>query len=203
MNNLFSYLLYVYFADAAVKLVKVAVKLDERGSQHVGALLYDLMEDRAFEYLTALLPQHLSGGVVIAVDELADVVVIDKEKAEPAPKWVPDKSISDFDTRHLTDEQQKVARAIITAAKAEYAGGCRAFYTPQEWQARGEEYGCDSVLVVVHDGGDLAAAFNPAYEDDKTEEAVCKALKAAGYWAEACTCWYTAIYPSITSEKIE
>ena len=76
-----------------------------------------------------------------------------------------------------------------------YDGGCRTFYSPEAWRERGERYGRESCLIVVHDGGDYAYAFNYAYGDSKLMEAMREALNAEGYYAEACTGWYTAIYP--------
>ena len=77
-----------------------------------------------------------------------------------------------------------------------YDGGCRTFYSPEEWAARGESYGRDSCLIVVHDGGDYAHAFNYAYGSMTLRESMREALGAEGYYAEACTGWYTAIYPT-------
>ncbi len=77
-----------------------------------------------------------------------------------------------------------------------YDGGCRTFYSPEEWRARGEHYGRESCLIVVHDGGDYAYAFSHSYGDSVLMEAMREALDAEGYYAEACTGWYTAIYPA-------
>jgi hypothetical protein len=78
--------------------------------------------------------------------------------------------------------------------KAPYTGGCRPFYTPAEWRERGEEYGLSSELIVVHDGGDYALFFNYAYGAYSAIDAMDTALREAGYYAESCTSWYTAIY---------
>lgn len=72
-------------------------------------------------------------------------------------------------------------------------GGCRTFYSPQEWQARGEKYGLESVLIVCHDGGDVASFFDGNYI---RMESMQEALERVGYWAQPCTSWYTAIYRS-------
>lgn len=87
-----------------------------------------------------------------------------------------------------------VIRRFLKAYMYEYTGGCRAFYSPQEWKERGEEYGTDSVLVVVHDGGDLAYVFNMARASSNVFEAVNEALSRAGFHLEPCTGWYGAIY---------
>lgn len=97
-------------------------------------------------------------------------------------------------------EIKKICDTIISTVESvtgedATAGGCRAFYTPQEWIERGEVYGCNSTLIVVHDGGDLA----PFFDFDRGRYSLCeqmrKALHKIGYMAEACTCWYTAVYP--------
>lgn len=91
------------------------------------------------------------------------------------------------------------ADVILNTARAACGGeistgGCRAFYSPAQWKDRDEEYGTKSLLVVVHDGGDLARFFNHDYMDYKAIEQMDKALRAMGVYAESCTCWYTAIY---------
>ena len=93
-----------------------------------------------------------------------------------------------------TEEQARIHATIVKVIgpKAR-SGGCRGFYTPQQWRQRGEEFGLDSALIVVHDGGDLAPYFNYAYERERLREKMNKALKAIGYYADPCTGWYTAI----------
>ena len=76
-----------------------------------------------------------------------------------------------------------------------YTGHCKAFYSPQEWRDRGEEWGRSSLLVVVYDGGDLMSAFDYNCSDelpDKLQER----LMEAGFFFERCTSWYSAIYKS-------
>lgn len=85
--------------------------------------------------------------------------------------------------------------AVLNDAPYELStGGGRAFYTPEEWRARGEQYGRESVLIVVHDGGDHAHYFNPDYEGHHAKSIMDKALDKIGCYAEPCTCWYTAVY---------
>jgi hypothetical protein len=93
------------------------------------------------------------------------------------------------------DVTKKICDTIIDVVGEDAcAAGCRAFYTPEEWMARGERYGLNSILIVVHDGGDLAPYFNYDYGRYELTEKMRKALKKIGYWSEACTSWYTAIY---------
>jgi len=96
------------------------------------------------------------------------------------------------------DELGQKAHAAIVAElvrhRMTYTGGCKAFYSPAEWKARGEDYGLKSVLVVVHDGGAHAPAFNWDYGFDKAVEDMRKALEAVGCFVEQCTSWYSAVY---------
>ena len=87
-----------------------------------------------------------------------------------------------------------ISHATERLGETPYTGGCRAFYTAQEWAARGERYGTRAELVVVHDGGDLALFFNPDRGGWESTEAMNTALMQMGYYAEPCTGWYTAIY---------
>jgi hypothetical protein len=87
----------------------------------------------------------------------------------------------------------KHARGILSDASG---GGCRAFYTPQEWRERGEQYGLSAELIVVHDGGDLNDFFSYDSGYYTLVEGMNEALSAVGVYAESCTCWYTAIYPA-------
>jgi hypothetical protein len=92
------------------------------------------------------------------------------------------------------DEARRVAELVLRVTGAKDGGGCRAFYTAGEWQSREEKYGLGSVLIVVHDGGDLAPWFNPSYGHPLLRDNLQQALRQHGYYAEACTCWYSAIY---------
>lgn len=73
-------------------------------------------------------------------------------------------------------------------------GGQRAFYSPQEWDRRGESYGLNSILIVSFDASDLSLFF--AYEEEQYSliAQMDAALAASKFWAEQCTLWYAAIY---------
>lgn len=98
----------------------------------------------------------------------------------------------------LSPEGLDAANAILNLVRGReghvHTGGCRAFYTPAEWAARGEEYGLRAELIVVHDGGVLARYFNPSYGRFSALNAMFKAVEAVGLRVEPCTAWYTAIY---------
>jgi len=94
-------------------------------------------------------------------------------------------------------------------------GGCQTFYSPKEWEDRGEEYGIGSKLIVVYDGGDMRPYFNmdaaydghcmlaEFYEDVgdsllndpyHSYESMQSALRKEGLYFEECTNWYAAVY---------
>jgi hypothetical protein len=73
-------------------------------------------------------------------------------------------------------------------------GGGGRFYSPQEWKGRDESYGLDSLLVITHDGGAHAAAFNIDYECYDLMEELREKLAAIGVFSEKCTSWYSAVY---------
>ena len=108
------------------------------------------------------------------------------------------KTMSDFDMPSGLSQNGKTAYNTIMAFLSEksmnYSGGCKSFYSPEEWQDRGEQYGLQSKLIVVHDGGDLAPIFNLDYERYNLHDEMQSKLAEAGLFAEACTSWYTAIY---------
>lgn len=72
-----------------------------------------------------------------------------------------------------------------------YTGGCKAFHNPASWDG---DYGKDSVLVVVYDGGSVGSAFDFDREDYATIEAMQSELAKLGLFSEQCTSWYSAIY---------
>ncbi|MGI6797689.1 hypothetical protein [Gordonia sihwensis] len=76
-----------------------------------------------------------------------------------------------------------------------YTGGCIPLRSPREHRdVFGEDYGNDSELLIIHDGGNHAPAFNYAYEDDETRAALAELLEGFGYHIEQCTSFYSAVY---------
>ncbi len=106
-------------------------------------------------------------------------------------------STKDFSTDHLTGEAKKLAEAINAFLRDAYrepdGGGCRAFYTPEEWSERGEPYGHGGVLVLVHDGGDLWPFCNWD-EGYVLPERFTAFLKGLGYWIEQGTSWHSTVF---------
>jgi hypothetical protein len=98
----------------------------------------------------------------------------------------------------FTDEQKKIILQITTIVervrKNPLEPGYKVFYSPEEWAERGELYGKNSELIVMHDGGDHAAFFNLDYMKYDLHDMMQKELEKLGYYAEQCTSCYTAIY---------
>ena len=94
----------------------------------------------------------------------------------------------------------KKAHEAIMAVLQKYdcarSGGCKVFYSPKEWKARGEQYGLKSQLIVVYDGGDHRRFFNMDEEEYKLWDEMHDALGKVGVYAEECTGWYAAVYES-------
>lgn len=107
----------------------------------------------------------------------------------------------DFSTETLDGEALEAAKIIMSAMTSNFpndwelsGGGCKVFYSPEEWQERGERYGDGSVLVVTYDGGDHKTFFNYDYECNDSIAAMDNALLKAGYNHEPINHWSTAIY---------
>ncbi len=77
-------------------------------------------------------------------------------------------------------------------------GGCKAFYTPEQWEARGEDHDeAGAVLVLVHDGGDLGPYCNPAYEDERAFKRLGTVLASLGYRLGDGHGWWVPVYPIV------
>lgn len=99
----------------------------------------------------------------------------------------------------LCADGQTAARCIqafLVSKNISYHGGGGKFYTPQQWADRGESYGTRSLLVITHDGGDHAGAFNLDYGQYALHDELQNMLRAQGLFVEGCTSWYSAIYRS-------
>jgi hypothetical protein len=106
----------------------------------------------------------------------------------------------DFDIpSDLSPKAKKIAKAIVTLAKRMFGsdtsgGGCRAFYSPEDWvRKEGRQIDDEVVLVVVHDGGDMGPLFNYDYLGS-THKRAKAALKKLNTHAENQGSWYTFIY---------
>ncbi|MEB3023005.1 MULTISPECIES: hypothetical protein [Mycolicibacter] len=92
-------------------------------------------------------------------------------------------------------EVAETIRQFLSDKELQYHGGGGRFYSPAQWHDRGEEYGTNSLLVITHDGGDHAPAFNLDYGHHTLHEELQKLLTDKhGVFIEACTSWYSAVY---------
>lgn len=92
---------------------------------------------------------------------------------------------------------KEAARLILDFLLAEGLTGtcgCRAFYSPQEWKQRGEEYGHNALLILVYDGGDITTCMDPAKGQHDLVDRFSDNLEQNGFVLEPCTHWYSAIY---------
>lgn len=96
-----------------------------------------------------------------------------------------------------------IVKQYLIDNKLTFTGGCKLFYSPQEWNERGESHGLTSVLVVVYDGAAAgrALSFDKAYESARPGfdcyallENLQDKLRENGLFFEQCTTWYSAIY---------
>ena len=99
----------------------------------------------------------------------------------------------------LSADGRAAAKAIVSfLAQRDLldTGGCRPFYSPTQWAERGEIYGLGSLLIVVHDGGDHAIAFD--WNRDFGRYEMIEALEShlrPHFYVSQCTSWYSAVYP--------
>lgn len=91
-------------------------------------------------------------------------------------------------------EAIRIILEVLAAHEITYTGGSKAFYSPAEWKAKGEQYCQNALLVVVYDGSALARCFEYAKEDYAAIEAMDAALRAADMYPESGTHWYAGIY---------
>jgi len=79
--------------------------------------------------------------------------------------------------------------------------GQQVFHNPKEW--RSSDYGHESELIVLHEGGDHARACSLDYAYEQAVgrattydlyEALSRRLSASGIYMEACHKWHSAVY---------
>lgn len=113
----------------------------------------------------------------------------------------PDTDSGDFRTSHLVGTAKYIANLIVqwmvahNNGRLPCGGGCTTFYSTEAWQAKEGKgaFGLNSLLICCHDGGDFAPMANMAYEDPAYGE-FDTFLRSKGFYMEACTGWYSAVY---------
>jgi len=97
----------------------------------------------------------------------------------------------------LSSNGKKAYKAIMQVLidnDALDTGGCKTFYSPAEWKARGEEFCLGAELIIVYDGGGVAPFFNYDYECYGAIDLMDKALDEVGLYSEQGTSWYSGVY---------
>lgn len=110
--------------------------------------------------------------------------------------WNPTEDVNLAMPDNLSEDGKRAYKVIMASMVdgINNPGGCKTFYSPQEWEARGELYGLRSELIVVYDGGDVRTYFEYDGLNDNLMEHMRVALANAGLYHESCTGWYGAIY---------
>lgn len=98
-------------------------------------------------------------------------------------------------------EAARLIRRYLLTNELTYTGGCQAFYTPREWRERGEPYSQGAVLIVVHEGSEVAYLFDydKVNGNYSAMEQMAEILGRAGFLAESMNGWSTAIYDEAAS----
>jgi hypothetical protein len=73
-----------------------------------------------------------------------------------------------------------------------FTGGCPLYRSPKD-QKRYSKYGTDSVLVLVHDGGDFSN-FNSDEGSPLRKESLATPLRKAGFYLESLDAATSAVY---------
>ena len=107
--------------------------------------------------------------------------------------------MDDFNVSHLEGNALNAAKTIVKTlnhnlGRKPSGGGCKAFYSQSEWIERKEKYGSKALLILCHDGGDLAPFCNLDYCAYESYEALQSAMNKKGFYIEQCTSWYSAVY---------
>lgn len=71
--------------------------------------------------------------------------------------------------------------------------GAVGFRTPQQWEAKGEEPLPDAELIILHDGGNVAAAFDTARGDRELKNGLRERLSGQGAVLVQCMSWFSTI----------
>jgi hypothetical protein len=98
---------------------------------------------------------------------------------------------------NLCSQGRSAAQAILgmlTEDNECWSGGCRAFFSPQEWRNKGHELIDRTVLVVLHDGGIMSEYFDPVYGGQRYERQL-QYLRENSFFAEHISHFYAEILP--------
>jgi hypothetical protein len=99
----------------------------------------------------------------------------------------------------LSRKARKLALALVRLAKERnWNAGQKVFWSPKEWKDKGECYGLESELVILHEGGDHAPFFSldHSFESYDSYEEQLKFLSQYGFYCEGLYTWSSAVYES-------
>ncbi len=115
-----------------------------------------------------------------------------------ATKTTPQELSSDWDIpKDITRLARKTAESIRAFAIKNgltATGGTRIFYSPREWQDRGERYGLTSLLIICYEGTEIKRAFSHDAEDYRMIERLSKQLIKLDVFTEECTATYSSLH---------
>lgn len=77
-----------------------------------------------------------------------------------------------------------VVRLLQEKGNLHSGGHTHVFYSPAAWRAKGEVYGLDSELVILHDVGSHAAYFNYNYGNHSAIKCMRQALTEQGLYTK-------------------
>ena len=142
-----------------------AIKKNPKSRENIMKIIFDVNEGKNLEYATQELKSYSS--------DLA----------------IPD---------DLSEKGRLAAETIVKVLNAfsgNNTGGCETFFTPDAWKKRGEKYGGESELIIVHEGG-AAPFFDYDYCQYHLIDRMTNELNKVGVYSECCTRWYSAVYIS-------
>lgn len=99
----------------------------------------------------------------------------------------------------LSRKARKLALAIVKLAKERnWYAGQKVFWSPKQWKDKGEHYGLNAELVILHECGDHAPFFSldhSSYTGSyKQYDEQVKFLSGYGFYSEGLYTWSSAIY---------
>jgi hypothetical protein len=99
----------------------------------------------------------------------------------------------------LSRKARKLAFALAKLAKERnWNAGQKVFWSPKQWRDKGESYGRDAELVILHEGGahapffSLDHAYNTRFYNQYEEQV--RFLSEYGFWLEGLYTWSSAVY---------
>lgn len=184
--------------------------LHPEAAYKIAGLVYDLCNK---------LQQHPEQDLVVFWEGLTEILDFCSkgrwvEHQDPLANWVP-KSDALWEQLklegYLTDEPRtkkplpfpqlkelvlQAAEEVLDDVGREELLRDSPFYTPEEWAARGEEWGLNSQLVLVHEGSWFSYLLNLEEQAYALYDAFAEKLNQIlpDYHFELCTSWCSALY---------